>query len=56
MIFRRVSGALNLAVGFNPREGSRKFPASRQRRLNSIVADATWKNNHVRRGLMVFEK
>jgi hypothetical protein len=26
------------------------IPASRQRRLNSIVADATWKNNHAYRG------
>src|SRR5262249_37669862 len=45
------SGVLNLAVGFNPRDGGRKFSASRQRRLNSIVADATWKTNHGRRGL-----
>jgi hypothetical protein len=41
VVFRRVSGALNLAVGFNPRGGERNVPASRQRRLNSIVADAT---------------
>jgi len=27
------------------------IPASRERRLNSIVADAAWKSNHVRRGL-----
>jgi len=38
---RRVSGALNLAVGFNPRY-RRIFSASRQRRLNSAVARATW--------------
>jgi HEAT repeat protein len=48
VIFRRVSGALNLAVGFNPRDGRRKVPASRQRRLNSIVANATWKKNRGR--------
>jgi len=32
------------------------IPASRERRLNSIIADATWKTNHGRRGFMVFEK
>jgi hypothetical protein len=26
------------------------IPASRERRLNSIVADATWKTKHGRRG------
>jgi hypothetical protein len=26
------------------------IPASRERRLNSIVADAKWKTNHGRRG------
>jgi hypothetical protein len=31
---------LTLAVGFNPRDGW-GVPASRERRLNSIVADAT---------------
>jgi outer membrane protein assembly factor BamD (BamD/ComL family) len=52
VISRRVSGALNLAVGFNPRDGRRNVPASRQRRLNSIVADATReKNRGLRRGL-----
>src|SRR5262249_37497979 len=50
-VFRRVSGALNLAVGFNPRDSRRNVPASRQRRMNSIVADATWKNNLAYRGL-----
>ncbi len=51
MVFRRVSGALNLAVGFNPRDSRHNVPASRQRRVNSIVADATWKNNLAYRGL-----
>jgi HEAT repeat protein len=52
VISRRVSGALNLAVGFNPRDGRRNVPASRQWRLNSIVADATrGKNRGLRRGL-----
>src|SRR5215470_2536078 len=32
---RRVSGAMNLAVGFNPRERREYFSPSRQRRLDS---------------------
>src|SRR5262245_21566056 len=51
VIFRRVSGDLNLAVGFNPRDSRRVVPASRQRRMNSIVADATRKQNLAHRGL-----
>jgi hypothetical protein len=51
MVFRRVSGALNLAVGFNPRDGYQMSSTSRQRRLNSIVADATGKTIRAYRGL-----
>jgi hypothetical protein len=31
-------------------------PTSRQRRLNSTVADATWWQSRASRGFMVFEK
>src|SRR5262245_3875510 len=56
VIFSRVSGALSLAVGFNPRDGQRGVLASRQRRLNSSVADATRKTIRGRHhGLMVIE-
>src|SRR5262245_5039476 len=57
------SGALNLAVGFNPR-WAWIFSTSRQRRLNLrsdvvtglTVADATWRFvSCPYRGLMVFE-
>src|SRR5215470_16230218 len=35
----------------NPRDGWRTCLTSRRRRLNSIVADATWKKLRVHRGL-----
>jgi hypothetical protein len=38
-------------VGFQPTEWSANIPASRQRRMNSIVADATWKKFCAHRGL-----
>jgi hypothetical protein len=48
--FPSRSDDVNLAVGFNLRWQGIP-PPSRQRRLNSIVADATGNENHGRRGL-----
>src|SRR5262245_54901276 len=36
--------------GFQPTEWLENVPASRERRLNSIVADATWESTHAYRG------
>src|SRR5262245_45296875 len=47
---RRVA-APEFSRGFQPTGWLANIPASRQRRLNSIVADATRKTNHGRRGL-----
>jgi len=51
VVFRRASGAMNLAVGFQPtvHEGHSLLVASATiefHRQNSIVADATGKNIH----------
>jgi hypothetical protein len=57
-------GALNLAVGFNPRDGSEysrvasatvELPRDLASVGGSIVADATVKTFHAHRGLMAFE-
>src|SRR5262245_31545797 len=47
---RRVA-APEFRRGFQPTGRLENVPASRQRRLNSIVADATWKHNDAHRGL-----
>jgi len=55
MCILRRSAAAELSPAFQRRESRRKFPASRQRRLNSGVADATREQRASSRGLMVFE-
>jgi hypothetical protein len=43
-ISRRRRAASEFRRGFQPTGRLENIPASRERRLNSIVADATWKN------------
>src|SRR5215813_3986731 len=50
-VFIRRVAAPEFSRGFKPTGWLANIPASRQRRLNSAVADATRKTNHGRRGL-----
>jgi hypothetical protein len=47
----RRRAAPEFSRGFQPTEWLENVPASRERRLNSIVADATWESTHAYRGL-----
>jgi SpoIID/LytB domain protein len=49
-VFLRRVAAPEFSRGFKPTGRLTNIPTSRQRRLNSIVADATWDENHGRRG------
>src|SRR3989449_818337 len=49
--FLRRRAAPEFSRGFQPTERLENIPSSRQRRLNSIVADATWKSICAHRGL-----
>src|SRR5215510_16290484 len=50
-VFFRRGAAPEFSRGFQPTGQSANIPTSRQRRLNSIVADATRNENHAHRGL-----
>jgi SpoIID/LytB domain protein len=50
-VFLRRVAALEFSRGFQPAGWLTNIPTSRQRRLNSAVADATWDENHAYRGL-----
>jgi stage II sporulation protein D len=49
-VFFRRGAAPEFSRGFQPTEWLANIPTSRQRRLNSSVADATWSENYGRRG------
>src|SRR5262245_16650476 len=49
--FLRRVAAPDFSRGFQPTGWLTNIPTSRQRRLNSIVADATWDENRAHRGL-----
>src|SRR5262249_60208829 len=51
LLFPRRIAAPEFSRGFQPTGRPTNVSASRERRLNSIVADATGKNFHVHRGL-----
>src|SRR5262245_52655699 len=53
---RHARRRLEFSRGFQPTGWLENIPASRQRRLNSIVADATGNENHGRRGLKTTAK
>jgi SpoIID/LytB domain protein len=50
-VFLRRIAAPEFSRGFQPTGWLANIPTSRQRRLNSIVADATWDESHGRCGL-----
>src|SRR5215813_11322163 len=51
LVSPRREAAPEFSRGFKPTGRSEDIPPSRERRLNSIVARATGKKNHGRRGL-----
>src|SRR5262245_56277920 len=55
LAFLRRIAAPEFSRGFQPTERLENIPSSRERRLNSIVADATWNEKRAHRMLMVFE-
>ena len=51
LAFLRRIAAPEFSRGFQPTERLENIPSSRERRLNSIVADATGYETHAHRGL-----
>src|SRR5262247_2605161 len=51
LVSPRRRAAIEFSRGFQPTGRLEDIPTSRERRLNSIVADATGRKNHGRRGL-----
>ena len=56
LAFLRRRAAPEFGRGFKPTERLENIPSSRERRLNSIVADATGNENHAHRGLIPTSK